>query len=441
MSELRKYGTGSVTERASGRFQARLMLASGERKSLGTYATREEAERILAAALARLIAGDMAPVGGVTFKAFGENLLDLRERDDVRGIKTERYRWKLHIVTAPWATEPISTITPQDVLTHAQALSRKNAKDRRKKRLISRQTVQRCMALVRVIFAESIIAGHRADNPCAGLKLGRRLKKRSDETDEKWDILSPEEQTKFLRCAAVPEWARFMVGFAIGTGLRQGEQWNLELRDLHVKGADPHVVVRFGSKGKLPKNGRVRRVPLFGLGLEAARGWLALLPKYAPKNPMRLVFPGPTGARRGIGAPCLSKKVTTVDGEAKTVKVTKVELFPVWLEAAGIKRHLRWHDMRHTCGSSLVAGWWGRRWTLEEVKEMLGHSDISVTQKYAHLVASALQQAARESGSNLVPGRGFGGSGIAAITHDFDMVGRAGLEPATYGLKVRSSTD
>ncbi len=440
MNELRKYGTGSVTER-NGRFLARMILATGERKSLGTYGSRAEADGILAAALAQLISGNMAPVGGVTFKAFGEALLDQRELDDVRGIKTERYRWKRHIVTAPWACEPISTITAQDILTHAQALSRKKAADKRKRRLISRQTVQRCMALVRVIFADSIIAGHRADNPCAGLKLGRRLKKRSDETEEKWDILNPEEQTTFLRCAAIPEWARFMVGFAIGTGLRQGEQWNLELRDLHVKGADPHVVVRFGSKGKLPKNGKVRRVPLFGLGLEAARGWLALLPKYAPKNPKRLVFPGPTGARRGIGAPCQSKKETSIVDGVKKVKVTKVELFPVWLEAAGIKRHLRWHDMRHTCGSSLVAGWWGRRWTLEEVKEMLGHSDISVTQKYAHLVASALQQAARESGSQRDQGRGFGGSGIAAITNDFDMVGRAGLEPATYGLKVRSSTD
>jgi len=214
-----------------------------------------------------------------------------------------------------------------------------------------------------------------------------------------------------------------------------------KLRDLHVTGPDPHVVVRFGSKGKLPKNGKVRRVPLFGLGLAAARGWLDVLPTYAPKNPDRLVFPGPTGARRRIGAPYQSKKETTLVDGVKTVKVPKVELFHTWLEAAGIKRHLRWHDMRHTCGSSLVAGWWGRHWTLEEVKEMLGHSDISVTQKCAHLVASALQQAARESGSNLVPGRGFGGSGIAAITNDFEIVGRTGLEPVTYGLKVRSSTN
>ena len=400
MNELRKYGSGSITER-NGRFLARLILSTGERKSLGTYGDRDEAEGILAGAIAQIVEGKVAPVGGVSFRTFGERLLDQRERDDVRGIQTERYRWKLHIATAPWVDEPISTITPQDVLLHAQALAQKKAKDRRGKRLLARQTVQRCMALVRVIFAEAIIAGHRADNPCAGLKLARRLKKRSDETEEKWDILSVAEQHALLGCKDVPEWGRLMLGFAIGTGLRQGEQWNLELRDLHTKGDDPHVVIRFGSKGKLPKNGRVRRVPLFGIGLEAAKRWLEVLPAYAPKNPKQLVFPGPTGARRGTGAPCASKKETTIEGERKVVKVTKVELLPAWLTTAGIKRHLRWHDLRHTCGSSLVAGWWGRRWTLEEVKEMLGHSDISVTQKYAHLVASALQQAARESGSNL----------------------------------------
>jgi integrase len=441
MTTPRKYGTGSVTERASGRFQARLILPSGRRQSLGTYKTPEEAEGILHGSIAQIANGTVAEVGGVTFRAFGANLLDQRERDDIRGIRTERYRWKLHIATAPWADESIATITPQDILSHAQALSQKRAADRRVRRLLSRQTVQRCMALVRVIFGEAIVAGHRADNPCAGLKLGRRLKKRSDDTEDKWDILNVKEQRALATCDGVPEWARLLMAFAIGTGLRQGEQWNLQLRDFHVEGVDPHVVVRFGSKGKLPKSGKVRRVPLFGLGLQAAKRWLAVLPKYAPKNPLRLVFPGPTGARRGIGAPCLSKKETTVENDVKRVKVTKVELLPVWLAAAGIKRKIRWHDFRHTCGSSLVAGWWGRRWSLEEVKEMLGHSDISVTQKYAHIVASALQQAARESGSNLVPGGGFGGSGIAAIFNEFTEVGRAGLEPATYGLKVRSSTN
>ena len=101
--------------------------------------------------------------------------------------------------------------------------------------------------------------------------------------------------------------------------------------------------------------------------------------------------------------------------------------------------------------SSLVAGWWGRQWSLEEVREMLGHSSVLVTERYAHFAESAIDSAARQTrcseGTTKVPRTDFGGptpSSVAAIRSDFaDLmsVGRAGLEPATYGLKVRSSTD
>jgi len=58
-----------------------------------------------------------------------------------------------------------------------------------------------------------------------------------------------------------------MMAFALGTGLRAGEQFNLELVDMRVDGDHPSVIVRYGSKGKPPKNGKIRHVPLFGLGL------------------------------------------------------------------------------------------------------------------------------------------------------------------------------
>ena len=117
---------------------------------------------------------------------------------------------------------------------------------------------------------------------------------------------------------------RWMVAFAIGTELRQGEHWNLELSDLHVDGDNPHVLVRFGSPGKTTKSGKTRMVPLFGLGLEAAREWLKILPMYALHNPHNLVFPTPTsefdgrfghrvfkgGARRQSGkSPAICKTV------------------------------------------------------------------------------------------------------------------------------------
>jgi hypothetical protein len=92
------------------------------------------------------------------------------------------------------------------------------------------------------------------------------------------------------------------------------------------------------------------------------------------------------------------------------------------------------------CASSLVAGWWGRRWSLEEVREMLGHSSVLVTERYAHFAeARSIRPRVRRAAAK-VP-RTDGGaspSSVAAIRSDIaDLVsvGRAGLEPATYGLK------
>jgi len=116
--------------------------------------------------------------------------------------------------------------------------------------------------------------------------------------------------------------------------------------------------------------------------VEAVRRWLELLPTYAKENPLRLAFPTPRGCRRDRG---------------------KVYGFHKLRANAGITRRVRWHDLRHTCASSLVAGWWGRAWRLEEIREVLGHSSIEVTQRYAHLASSVVQEAANATRIARVP--------------------------------------
>jgi len=59
--------------------------------------------------------------------------------------------------------------------------------------------------------------------------------------------------------------------------------------------------------------------------------------------------------------------------------------------------NLRLHDLRHQYASYLVNS--GR--SLYEVQQILGHSDPTVTQRYAHLSTRALQEAA-ESASQYV---------------------------------------
>ncbi len=438
-----------MTERRNGSFLVRVLRADGERKSLGSYPTRAEAEAVLAAALHQMVEADVLSVGGATFRAFGERVLNHRELDGVRGIRTERSRWRVHLGRAPFADDPIAAVTPSDVVAFVRELATRRAKDRRRSRRVSRQTVQRCAALMRAIFDEAVTAGLCHENPCGRLKLLRVLKADPAATEDKWTVLTPDEQDAVVSCDGIPESARLMIRFAIGTGLRQGEQWNLEVRDLHVDSAKPHVVVRFGSQGRTTKSGKTRRVPLFGVALEAAKRWLALLPTYAPSNPLGLVFPTASGTRRQVGTPKASRRIRTEDGNV--LRDEKVDLFHEWMRAAGIERTVRWHDLRHTCASSLVAGWWGRRWSLEEVREMLGHSSVLVTERYAHFADSAMDRAARQTpcgeGSrkdHAASSQGPSPSSLAAITSEFGMlelVGRAGLEPATYGLKVRSSTD
>ena len=67
-------------------------------------------------------------------------------------------------------------------------------------------------------------------------------------------------------------------------------------------------------------------------------------------------------------------------------------IMKVWarLRAKAGLPHLRVHDLRHQYASFLVNS--GR--TLYEVQQILGHSDPSVTQRYAHLSSRSLQEAA-----------------------------------------------
>lgn len=266
-------------------------------------------------------------------------------------------------------------MTRRDVRQWLEDLSRKKTAFKypggRKPRRLARQTVKNTLNLLRVCLASALDDELIRENAARDVRVARELR-----TDEPWTYLTPEEQSRLFACGEIPEPDRLLIQFAVGTGLRKGEQWSLELRDLIVTGDNPHVVIRFGSPGKPPKNGKTRRAPLFGLGLDAARRWLKLLPAYARGNERRLAFPTARGC-------CRHKR--------------PYRKWRAHLEHAGITRAVRWHDLRHTCASSLVAGWWGRTWRLEEVRDMLGHSSVKVTERYAHLAHSALVAAARET--------------------------------------------
>lgn len=374
MINRRKPGHGTIERLPSGRFRARAQLPDGNRHDLGTHDTYEEAEAMIAAAVDECIKAGVQPVGATTLKGIRGRFLEDLERSGYVCMPQIRSSWDLHIETATFADWSLARVTDRHIKQWVKSLTKKKIQPphRHAGRTLSRVTIRQALNQVRRAYDWAIDEGLTLSNPTTGVRIPRGLAR----TEEPWTYLTPAEQRTLLTCKEIPEAERMLMGFAIGTGMRQGEIWNLELRDLHVDGADPRVFVRFGSKGRAPKGRRMREVPLFGLGLDCVRRWLELLPHYANENPHGLVFPTLNGNRR---------------------RQSMYHGWHDWLKAAGIKRRVRFHDLRHTCAASLISGWWGRPWRLEEIRDLLGHSSIKVTEMYAHLGPTVLKQAALET--------------------------------------------
>ena len=358
-------GTGTV-ERWRGRHRAR--LPDAERTVLGVCDTREQAERLLDAHFAV----STAPVGH-TLATYGPRWLDRREREGHAGIDRDRSRWTTYV--APWecAAWPLREIRRGDVRRWLEELSSRGLAD---------QTRRNALAVVRGCLGAAVDDELLERNPAEGLRVKRR-----GTTERTWDWLRLDELDAML--GAMPKHLRALAAFAAGTGLRWGELRVLRRADVVVDGDSPHVRVvraagRTAATEKAPKSTQHRTVPLFGLGLDAARALLAV--EHTQRNERGLVALTPRGEPyRGANGPRLD----------------------VWLAAAHVDRHARWHDLRHTCASLLISGAWGRVWSLVEVRDLLGHSSVTVTERYAHVAGTVVEAAARAT-LGVTPGAAAG---------------------------------
>ena len=374
---MRRRGSGSISLRPDGRHHVQAWV-DGRRRSLGVHDTREEAQAILDGVNAELFDGDQ--VEGVTLRKWGEQALERRELQGLRSVDRERSCWGAHVAGAELADLPVRAIVRADVQRWVDRLvsTRTRGSRRRRGQNISRRTAGNALTVLRAVLEDALARGVAKLNAAADVKLPRS----SGRTRNEWTYLDLVEQGKLLD--VVPAALRPAVQFAIFTGLRQGEQWALELADVHHEGETPHVVVRFGSPGKPTKSGEPRVVDLLPGAVEAVRAQLELLAaankrargKGRDANPHKVLFPSLRGTRRQRGAP---------------------KGWEEWVARAELGRGVRWHDLRHTCASSLVAGWWGRAWTLNEVRALLGHSTIKVTERYAHLAGTLTENAVRET--------------------------------------------
>lgn len=166
-------------------------------------------------------------------------------------------------------------------------------------------------------------------------------------TYNQWLVERHREPLQDLSRVAFTDYLKPMVLLALNTGMRRGELFDLTINDVDLK--QRHVVIR----GSSAKSGKTRVIPLNKESNKILAVWIQ------ESKPKDLVFPSPVSGKR-------------FDNINKSWKRL--------LEEAQLS-DFRFHDLRHTFASNLVM----TGSDIYTVSELLGHSDVTVTKRYAHL--------------------------------------------------------
>ena len=384
MTDVRPLDTGTVSARPDGRFWARLPRRH-KRKSLGIYDTHEEAAAVLAAALRQL---DGAPLPADTLVKYGLGVLKIRKESGFyRGVDREVTRWNALIGKRPLGKLAVAEVTPEDVRTWLGSLRKRDGSP------MGAQTLSNALGLLRMVFTEAIETRVIESNPTADVrvpKAARRIKV------AKWTWLRLEEIARLETAESIPIGSRLFWIVAIYTGLRAGELCGLRWSDVDFGAGSIHVQ---RSRAHAPKSGRDRHVQLLEPAADALRAWRAIATGAGLRSHLDLVFPSPHGGHHADG----------YDAEWSKYR-------------AGLGINARFHDFRHTCASHLLQGSWApdlieRALRLEEVRDWLGHSDISITQRYAHLCSDGIRSLVKRPPAPSQEAEGWGTTGVQNLSH------------------------
>lgn len=196
----------------------------------------------------------------------------------------------------------------------------------------------------------------KMENPCKNVKeLALNNKK------ERFLNASEISNLKIELAKSRNKFLPYIVQLLILTGCRRGEALNAQIQHFDLGRGDWIV--------PLPKAGKARHIPLNEMAILTVRASIAL--KQSQNQ-------------RCIESPYLYPNPST--GEPFQ------QIFYSWDKArkAAHIDEVRMHDLRHSFASAMV----NSGMTLYDVKEILGHSNIRNTERYAHLSNSRLRQAA-----------------------------------------------
>ncbi len=318
--------------------------ASGRRtrRSTGTH-DRKEAEAIFAKW--KLEAHNVKHWNAQPSRTFDELMLTYLEGPGREKRASERDRYSAKRLYPAFTGRELGTLAPVDIRAYI---------DQRKAAGAGPGTINRELGL---LSSAINYAKKEWDWDIPNPAQGRRL--REPEGRMRW--ITQSEAQVLIRMAEregqAPHLADF-IRLALNTGCRRNEMLELEWRRVDLQAGLIHL------EGQHTKSGKRRSVPLNGVAREAMLSRARFKVQHCPASPW--VF---------------------CDHEGNRVQSIK-RSWATACQRAGIE-DLHIHDLRHTCAAWLVTA----GVPLTEIRDLLGHSTIRMTERYAHLAPENIRAA------------------------------------------------
>jgi len=292
------------------------------------------------------------------------NLIDKYLSDEATRLRSKETR----LVHLEWWRSKLGAYTLSDIRPALLIEARKSLFDKPTRRgsPVSPSTVNRYCASLSAVFTWAMKELQWvSDNPFFKISTFK-------EPEGVVRFLSNDERTALLKaCRGHSQDLLCIVVLALSTGARRNEILSLTWDSIDL------------SQGLLTfpktKNGTIRHVPIRGNALSLIKEIAA---ERKLKDAKGLVFSG---------------KTEHTQDKPKAIE----NIFKTALKQAGIE-NFRFHDLRHSAASELVMAGVDMR----TVAEILGHSDLKITQRYAHLSRAHVDDAVSRLNDRL-----FGGAG------------------------------
>jgi integrase len=365
----RANGEGSIYRRADGRWTAAcyVLRPDGSRVRRAVYGkTRKDVADRLAVLITKTKAGLPLAVESWTVERFAEHWLTHVIGPRLRPSTLSSYRETLRLHILPTLGRMnLRSLTP----THVRTLLANKAADG-----LGRRSAQIIHSTLRTMLSEAM----REELIERNVATVVRPPSIEQVEVQPW---STAEASRFLATSADHRLhALFAVGVALG--LRKGELLALRWDDVDLHGGVVHVrqnVQRLPEVGLVfgpPKSNKSRRtIPLPAASAKVLR-------THRANQAAESLAVGPGWVESGL---VFTSAVGTVI-EPRNLN----RFFDELIAKAGVRR-IRFHDLRHTCASLLLA----QNVPARIVMEILGHSQLAMTTDlYSHVMPTALRAAA-----------------------------------------------